>query len=267
MKRIYSIGIAVILTVSVLFGCGGGGGGSTPPADPNAPDKVTLSPSKSKALADGGDAITVTATVTKADGAAVADGTAVTFSAPGSSAVVSPASTTCTNGSASFTVTHPAVSGANNATVVVTAAAGSTSGNMSLKFINQPSSVDVSVGFGLAVTNLAALQFTLNSTAGAAYDNASELISAINAATGSLVTANFTAATNSTEIALVNSTGFNTGTNPVLKATFAVAAGSGLPAFSVDADALFVATDKDGNATVPQVNAANMVVSTVFDTE
>jgi adhesin/invasin len=270
MKRTYFTGIAVILTMSVLFACGGGGGGGTA-ADPNAPDNVALTPSKSTALADGSDAITVTAVVTKADGAAVADGTVVTFSAPGSSAVVSPTSATCSGGNASVSVTHPAITDANNKTIVVTAAAGSKSGNMSVKFIKQPSSVDVSVGFAVAIDNLAALQFKLNNTDGATFSNTDpQLISAINAAAGSSVLGNFTQASNSNSIGLIHTTGFATAASiPIIKATYAVAAGAGLPTFSVDVtDTGFVATDFNGNQTVPQVSASNMVViSTVFDTE
>jgi hypothetical protein len=152
------------------------------------------------------------------------------------------------------------IAGANNYTATVTASAGGVSGNTPVKFINQPASVDVTIGFTQPVANLAALQFKLNNTAGAAFNNADpQLVSAINAATGSTVVGNFSAANNTT-IALINAGGFDTGTAPIVKATFAIAAGAGLPAFSIDA--------APGNITAePAVAADNMVVTVSFDTE
>jgi hypothetical protein len=262
MKRIALISLILILAVSALSACGSRSGGG---ADPNAPASVNVIPSKTVALATGSDVVTVQADVRKADGTAVADGTVVSFSV--STAVLSAPSAATTNGLASVTMTCAAVPGANNYTAVVTAAAGDASGTKDVKFINQPVSVDVSIAFDQPVTNLAALQLKLNNGAGAAFNNADpQLISAVNAATGSTVVGNFVAANNNT-IGLINAAGFNTGTTSIIKATYSVAAGAGLPAFSVDAAATFTATDKDGNATAPQVSSANVVVTTKFDTE
>jgi hypothetical protein len=268
MKRTSIIGLIIFLAASVLSGCGGDGGAAAP--DPNAPASVALTPSKTAALANGIDAITIVADVSKADGTAVPDGTVVSFSVPGTAGNLSAPTAACSGGLASVTLTHPSIS-VNNTPVIVTAAAGDKSRNMAVKFINQPTSVEVSIGFGIAVTNLTTLKFQLNNTAGASFNNGDpadpanpQLISAINGGAASLVAGNFIA--NSNTIGLVSFGGFNTGTAPIIRATYAVAAGDSLPTFSV-AETGFSATDLDGNATVPQVTAADMVVTTVFDTE
>jgi hypothetical protein len=83
-----------------------------------------------------------------------------------------------------------------------------------------------------------------------------------------LVVGNFDAAANSTQVGLVNASGFDTGTTPIIKATFAVAAGAGLPAFSIDqAPTSLTASDPNGGATIPAATAADMVVTVTFDTE
>ena len=250
------IGLILILAISALSACGGGGGGEG--ADPNAPARVTLTPSKAIALANGVDPVTIQASVEKADGTAVADGTVVTISV--NTATLSASTVATTNGIASLSMTCAPIAGANNYTATVTASAGNVSGNTPVKFINQPTSVDVSIGFTQPVANLAALQFKLNNTAGAAFNNTDpQLVSAINTATGSTVVGNFSAS-NSTTIALINAAGFNTGTAPILKATFTVAAGAGLPAFSIDATPGTITSE-------PAVAPENLVVTVSFDTE
>jgi hypothetical protein len=270
MKIKYATSIVLILAISVLSACGGGGGdGGAAAPDPNAPASVALTSSKTVALANGSDAITIRANVKKADGTAVADGTVVSFSNPGSAASLSATTAACSGGIATVTLTHPSIS-ANNVSAIVTAVAGDKSGNLAVKFINQPTSVEVSIGFGIAVTNLTTLRFQLNNTAGASFNNADpQLIFAINAAAGSLVTGNFITNSNTIGLAAFSNaaTGFNTSTTPIIRATYAIAPGSGLPTFSVDATVPFTATDPVGNATVPQVAASNMVVTTVFNTE
>jgi hypothetical protein len=255
MKQMYIIGL-IISVLAIIAGCGGGGGG----ADPNAPARITLTVSKSLALANGADPVTIQAAVEKADGTAVPDGTTVTFSV--NTATLSASAAVTENGKALVSMTCASIPGANNYTAAVTAAAGSASNTAPpVKFINQPASVDVSVGFNQPVAKLAALQFRLNNTAGAAFNNADpQLVSAINAATGSFVQGNNIAGSNSTVIALINAGGFNTGTDPIIKATFVVAAGAGLPAFSIDATPGAITSD-------PAVTAENIVVTTSFDTE
>jgi len=256
MKRTYLLGLILILAVYALSACGGGGGGDG--VDPNAPARVTLTTSKVMALANNVDPVTIQASVEKADGTAVADRTVVTFSA--NTATLSASTAATTNGIASLSMTCAPIAGANNYTATVTASAGTVSGTTPVKFINQPASVDVSIGFTQPVANLAALQFKLNNTAGAAFNNADpQLVSAINAATGSTVVGNFFAANNMT-IALINAAGFNTGTAPIIKATFTVAAGAGLPSFSIDATPASITSE-------PAVAPENLVVTVSFDTE
>lgn len=251
------IGLIFILSMAAFSGCGGGGGAGVP-----AGATVTLTSSKAVVLADGSDAVTIQAEVKNADGTAAANGTSVAFSA--TAGTLSAPSAATTNGIASVTLTRAAISGASNQTVTVTATAAGVSGTKGVKFINQPTSVDVFIAISPAVTNLATLQFKLNNTAGATFDNAAQQIAAINAAQGgSLQVANFVA--NSTTVGLVHQTGFNTGTAPIIKATFAVSAG--LPTFSVDSTATFVATDINDAATTPAITAANLAVTVTYNTE
>lgn len=259
------IGIVIILATSALFGCGGGGGG----ADPGSAATITLTPSKTVALADGNDAVTVHASVAKADAAAVADGTPVTFTAPDDAGNPFVIQTTTVGGLASITLTRDPIQGANNQTGTVTADSGGASQSVQVKFINQPAKADVFISFKQAVTNLAGLDFKLNNTAGATFSNPDpQLIVTMNsAAVGStLVLGNFNPADNSTRIVLANPTGLDTGTTPIIKATFAIS--SGLPVFSVDqTPASFTATDFNSSATVPPATAADMAVTVTYDTE
>jgi hypothetical protein len=266
MQRISIIGVAIILTASVLSACGSSGGGSGATAA-----AVTLSPSKLVALADGNDTVTVRADFTKADGNAADDGMAVTFTVSADGGVLSTATAASANGSASVSVNHAPITGAKNRTLTITASGGGVSGSKSVKFINQPANADVFVALDTAVTNLSGLRFNLNNTTGATFDNDTQLVAAINnAALGNmLIAAGFDAAANSTTIGLAygGTTGFNTGTDPIVKATYAIS--SGLPLFSADltSSATFTAVDQDGNTVVPAVTAANLVVSVTYDTE
>jgi len=260
------ISLIAILTLSALYACGGGGGGGG--ADPNAPAAVSLAASKTVALANSSDAVTVNATVTKADGTSVADGTVVTFSAPGSAGALSAATAVCTGGMAAVTLTHPSIS-VDNVSVVITAESGGVLGAKGVKFINQPASVEVSIAINKAVASVALLEFNLKNTPGASFNNADpQRIFAIGDAANSLVTGNFLATANSNTIGLVNATGFNPGVGtPIIRATYAVAAGSGMPTFSVDATTPIVAKDPQSIAIAPQLTSADMVITTVFDTE
>lgn len=260
MRKISFITLILLLAAAALSACGGGGGES---ADPNAPAAIAVTASKNMALANGSDVVTLQAAVTKADGTAVPDGTVVTFAV--TNATLSAASAATTSGNASVTMTCGAIAGANNYTATVTAAAGGASGTRDVKFINQPSSVDVSIAFNPAVSNLAALDFTLNNTVGASFDNNAQLIIPVNAAEGSFVMGNFVS--NSTRINFINAAGFNTGTTPIIKATFAVASDAGMPQFSVSSSATITATDTGGNPITPAVTAAGMAVTVTFNTE
>jgi hypothetical protein len=132
----------------------------------------------------------------------------------------------------------------------------------------QPARADVLIAFDQPVSNLAALQFKLNNTAGATFDNNASQIFAINAALGSIIAGNFDAASNSMTIGLANSGagGISTGTDPIIRITYAVAEGSGQPTFSVDASAgTFTAiSDVSGSPTTPPVTSANVVVTVTY---
>jgi hypothetical protein len=262
--------VGLILSLAAaLCGCGGGGGGADSD-DPNAPATVQLTASKTRALADGSDVVTLLAEVTRADGSAVADGTVITFTVPAGSGTLSAALAATNGGVAPVNLTRAPIEGAKNQLITVTGSAGRASGAREVKFINQPSSVDLFIATDAPVANLAALQLTVQSTAGATFNNTTAPVFTLNnAAVGSsLATAGFNAAANSATIGLVNANGFNSGTAPILKATFNVAANTGLPSFSIDpAPSRFTATDPNGFAITPAVTAANLVLSMTFDTE
>jgi hypothetical protein len=256
--------ILLILAVAGLSACGGGGGGNDNPGI-----AITLTPSKAVALADGHDVVTVHASVINADGAAVADGTPITFTAVDDAGNPFVTQTTTVGGLASITLTRDPIQGANNQTGTVKADSGGASQSAQVKFINQPASADVFIAFKKEVTNLAGLDFKLNITTGATFSNPDPqpIHTMNNAAVGStLVLGNFISADNSTRIVLANPTGFNTGTAPIIMATFAIS--TGLPEFTVDqTPASFTATDFNSSATVPPATAADMVVTVSYDTE
>jgi hypothetical protein len=267
MKQIrifYWVGLIVFLAL-VLPGCSSDGNGGVV-IDPNAPAAVSVTSSKPVALADNIDSVEIVAEVKRLDGNAVADGKVVTFATTDPDGSLSAASATTVGGLATVNLTHAPIVVGTNQTTTVTCTAGVVSGSTDVKFITQPASVDVFIAFDQAVTDLAALQFVLNNTAGAAFDNGAQLISAINAAeTGSVVAANFNGV-DSNNIALINAAGFNTGTLPIIQATYAVSAG--LPTFSIDqTPENFIATEPGLGPTTPPVTAANLVVTVTYDTE
>jgi hypothetical protein len=253
---------------AALIGCGHGGGGNG-----NSGATISLKPTKAVALDDGTDAATVQADVENADGTAAPDGTSVTFSASDSSGQLSSATAATVNGKVSFSVTHAPITGATNRPVTITASADGASASTNVKFITQPASVDVFIAFNQAVTNLAGLGFNLDNTAGATFDNNAQPIFPMNSAvagSSSLVVGKFDPAVSSTKIdlAFAGLGGFNTGTDPIIKATFAVSAG--LPVFTIDevsSATTFTAVGPDFGATTPPVTAENLVVTVTYNTE
>jgi Big-like domain-containing protein len=261
--------LVFLFAVSALSGCGHGGAA-------NSGMTIDLKAAKGVALADGNDVATVQANVENADGTPAPDGTSVSFTAAESSGPLPSSTATTANGKASFSLVHAPISGATHVTVTITASAGGASASQDVKFITQPSSVDVFIAFNQAVTNLAGLQFNLISTPGATFDNNAQRIFPMNnavAGSSSQVVGNFDPAANSTKIILsyAGFGGFNTGTTPIIKATFAITAG--LPVFSIDeltSAATFTAVGSVGTdfgATTPPVTAENLVVTTTYDTE
>jgi hypothetical protein len=260
--------LLILLLVTGMSACHGGGGGG---GNPNAGATITLTPSKTVALADGNDVVTVHADIKNADGTPIADGTPVSFTAPGDNDNPAVTQTTTEDGHASVSLTRDPIQLATRETATVTASSIGLSKSTAIKFINQPAGAEVQIGFNQPVTNLAGLQFNLHSDAGATFDNTAQLITGINAAetTQTLVTGNFISAAHSTKVVLAFAglSGFNTGTTPVIKATYAITAG--LPAFSVDvaSASTFTAVGPDFGPTTPPVTAGNLVVTVIYDTD
>jgi hypothetical protein len=131
--------IAALSFMLALTGCG-----ATwfPGIDPNAATSVTVTALPASPLA--GAPVTITATLKKSDGTAVADGTAVSFTftatwpgtVPGV-ASISPSTATTTGGTGTVTTTLNANAAG---TVVVTATAGTASGQVTV-FIASPVTV------------------------------------------------------------------------------------------------------------------------------
>lgn len=134
---------------------------------------------------------------------------------------------------------------------------------------SQPVRANVFIAFDQTVTNLAGLDFALNSGPGATFDNSAQQIAAINAAEGqTLVLGNFDAATNTNHVLLANgnAAGINTGTAPIIRVTYDIAAGSGTPTFGISSQAAFSAmSDENGTPTNPPVTAANVVVTVTYE--
>lgn len=268
MKKIV-VGLVFFLAAT-LSACGGGGDGGDAGSDPNAAATIQLTVSKSLALADGSDAVTLLAEVLRADGAAVTDGTVITFTVPAGSGTLSAALAATNSGIASVDLTRAPIAGAKNQIVTVTGSVGRVFGATEVKFINQPTSVELFIASAAPVANLGALQLIVHNTAGVSFDNTAAPVFTLNSAAvgASLATASFNAAANSTNIMLINANGINTGTAPILKATFSVAASAGLPSFSIDpAPASFTATDPLSIPLTPALTAANLLLATRFDTE
>jgi hypothetical protein len=184
----------------------------------------------------------------------------VTFSVTGSGSLAATTVQT-TGGVASTTVTHPAVAGANNATVTVTASALGGSSSTTVKFINQPTSAVVSIALSPSVTGLTSLQFGVKNDPGASFAVNSGNEQAVGAAAGSLVAVGYDPATNVATPALINATGFTTGTSPIIQLTYAIT--SGLPTFSIDPSATISAS----TTTPISLSQSNFSVTWRYNTE
>ncbi len=134
----------------------------------------------------------------------------------------------------------------------------------------QPVRANVFIAIDQSVSDLAGLDFVLNNAPGATFDNNAPQITVINAAEGqSLVVGNFDAATNTNHILLANGSavGIRTGTTPIIRVTYDVAAGSGSPTFSIASQTAFLAIAPNEGPTTPPVSAANMVVTVTYEYE
>ena len=133
----------------------------------------------------------------------------------------------------------------------------------------QPVRANVLIAFDPPVTNLAGLDLILNSGPGATFDNTNQPIAAINAAEGSatLTLGNFDATANTNRIVWINGSaaGINTGATPIIRVTYDVAAGSGVPTFGLASQATVTAIAPDSGPTTPPVSAANLVVTVTYE--
>ncbi len=281
----------------VLGGCGGGGGGS----DPNAAAFINFSttyPSSgySLAIADGTDTVAVKAIVRRADGTYVPDGTIIRFSSYSGAAVFDNSSTSrrleTVNGRATAVLKHPAVTvltpqnrSAVNVVVTPTAVAGGVEKKTKVKFINQPTAVDVTVALTPAISapGMAAFGFTVQNSAGAdnsdaAIAKAAEALAFEAAAAGNTVVplATVLSATQTRFSGIAFTTGgagmTTTAGAPMFTLAYGVTAGQPLPTFSVMPDSWFSGTgflvqDIDGNDLMPSLSAANFMLAPHFDTE
>ena len=173
MKQRYLAYLALLVATTALFtACGGGGGDGGPPPLPGGstltaayPDYF-LTQQETFALANGTDAVLITVDLNKADGTTAADGTPVRFTLPAgvTFANTSSATTVPTSGGlASVTLSHAAVTApATKVSVPVTASAlGGVSG-VNVKFINQPTAVDVSVALTPSLTGVEGVQLDIS---------------------------------------------------------------------------------------------------------
>lgn len=252
--------LAIGILLLLMTGCGGGGGG-TPPG-PNDVSTVSVTSSKNLALANGTDAVTITASVTKVAGGAVADGTTVTFTVASGTATLSSTNATTVAGVASVTVTHAPITGAKNETDTFTATASgvNSAAGASIKFINNPSSATVDIALDVPFTGLSAIDFVLAPN-GATYASSS-LINEANV-TGALILA----PGNDAYAFFSPNTGVNTVANkPIFHFTFTInpTTITSLPSFTLQQPSNGFQVVATSPTTVA---ASDFILTTVFDTQ
>ena len=273
MKRRHLVYLVLLVTVTALFtACGGGGGGPTPSVALTAayPDYFTTMP-ETFALANNADAVAITASVKNADGTTAADGTTVTFSAPAGT-TLSSTTATSTGGTATVTVKHVAATApARNVTVPVTASALGVSSSINVKFINQPSSVDVSVALTPSLIGVEAVQLDISSTAGVIAGPAAPTTVGINAGVNGIFATSFDATNNLSHVgALFTPPGINTTASvPVIKITYNVTAAAGVADFTPAAPSggYIVAGASGATLISPAPSTLSFVVTFKYDTE
>ena len=270
IKNVFSL-MALAAFLFLIAGCGDGGGGgggvvAPPLVDPNAAATVTATTSKTLALANDSDLVTVTADVTKNAGGPVADGTVVNFDVATGTATLSSATATTTGGTATVTVKHlPVAAPGINETITMTATAGIvTSAPVSAKFINVPASANVQLATTNAVSDIAALVFNLIPGNGATYNLGS--MTAINEAAAAIEFDNVS----QNQYSLLDPslpTGFTTvAGKPILEFTFTInAAITALPVFGMQGTV--TANHADTTSFNPALNTNDFIITTVFDTE
>ncbi|WP_049764376.1 hypothetical protein [Geotalea daltonii] len=150
---------------------------------------------------------------------------------------------------------------------MITAVSGAATANTTVKFIAQPTAMDVFIALNPAVSGLASLQFSLVNGSGATFSSGSE--SAVNGATGSLIVANQASGSDTTVIALISAAGFNTGTTPIIKLSYGIT--SGLPGMQVSSSGISatrLANPADPLSGVPlALTPQNFVVTIKYNTD
>ena len=279
-----------------LGGCGGGGS-----SDPNAVSFINFSTvytsPNTLAIADGADSVTLKAIVRRSDGAYVPDGTAIRFKTYSGAAVFGNTSTSqrlvIANGRATATLKHPAVTAQtpqnrNGKNVVVTPAAlaGAVEKKTKVKFINQPTAVDITVALTPAISSpgMALLGFTIQNSAGADNSNvavakAAEALAFEAPPASGLVIAPISTVLSATQtrfsgIAFTAAgAGMTTAAgSPIFKLTYGVTPGQPLPSFGVISDTGlsslgFLIQDINGNNLIASPSAANFILLPTFDSE
>jgi hypothetical protein len=222
---------AIMLLLLTLAACGGGGGGSATPTV-----AISVTPSKSPVL------VTYTSNTVRTtfpSPATVPNGTQVNFTASSPNITLIPATAMVSGGVATVRV-KSSVPG--KYLITATSTVGSTvyTGNAAVTFINQPASVNLSVGLQPVVNNLGGIQFTVVNEPGIgtlqnfsfnpglyAFTNLSTQVPPNNRTNvGALA-----------NISVVNGVakGFDvTSTAPLFWLTYNIEANGGLPGFSID---------------------------------
>lgn len=141
-----------VLAILVVMLCGCGSGVNWfPTTGPDSPASITLTASSSSPVV--GSSVTITATVKKSNGTAVANGIPVSFSTSGGAVV--PFSGTTANGTGTATTTLTSISAGN---CTVTASSGNVSGNVVVTFVSpitvvaNPTFISATLGGTSAIT-------------------------------------------------------------------------------------------------------------------
>lgn len=219
MRKNSVMALVTLFLLVLVSGCGGGGGDTnlTPVVNQS---QIAISPSKSIALADNVDTVTITASFT---GATPADRTPVVFSVTSGTATLGSTTVETTGGVATTTVRT------STPGLVTVAATSGTTATTSIKFISQPTAMNVTIALNPAVSALATLQFNLVNSAGAAYTANS--LTLLNTALNQFAAAGQQPGSDTTTVALISAAGFDTSTAPIMNLSYAVTAG--LPAVTV----------------------------------
>ncbi|HEY6872676.1 MAG TPA: hypothetical protein VI298_08130 [Geobacteraceae bacterium] len=243
---------AIHLLVLIIAGCGGGGSSSTSTA------AITLT-AKSPVL------VTYTSNRVQAafpSVAAVPDGTPVVFTASSPNISLLPATATVAGGAATVRV-KSSVPGKYRISATTTVGATVYTGSALVTFIDQPSSVQLSIALQPPVGNLGGLQFSiLNDPGISAFQNFTSLNPGFFAFTN--LSSGQAPPGNRTNVAAISATGVDvTSTAALFRLTYSIGANGGLPGFAID-PASILAVSANGNTITP---APAFLTSWKYDTD